>query len=305
VTTVIDLFAGLGGFSTGAEMAGMTPVWAGNHWGLACHYHALNHPGTHVACQDLQQADWRNVPAHDILLASPACQGHSKARGVEKPHHDALRSTAWAVIAAMEYHRPKAAVVENVPEFADWSLFPSWKDAAQRLGYSVSPHVIDAADHGVPQHRERVFIVLTRSAAPITLRLPRRDHVAVNSVIEWDAHTWTPINKPGRAAATLARVASGRAKFGSRFVAPFYGSGSGATGRSIHRPIGTVTTLDRWALINGDLMRVLQPSENRAIMGFPSTTRLPPVKRDATFMLGNAVSPPVACDLLTALEAQL
>ena len=298
---VIDLFAGLGGFSEGATMAGMTPVWAANHWPLACRYHTANHPATQVVCQDLQQADWRDVPAHDIMLASPACQGHSKARGAEQPHHDALRSTAWAVVAAMEYHQPKFGVVENVTEFVDWNLYPSWCDALQRLGYAVSPHVIDAADHGVPQHRERVFIVLTKSKAPIQLRLPRRDHVAVNSIIDWDAHSWTPINKPGRAPATLARVASGRARFGDRFVAPFYGKGSGTTGRSIHRPIGTVTTIDRWAVIDGDRMRVLQPSENCAAMGFPKTTTLPKVKREATHLLGNAVVPQVACDVLTAL----
>lgn len=302
---VIDLFAGLGGFSTGAEMAGMQSVWAGNHWGLACEYHKVNHPNTKVVQQDLQQADWRQVPDHDVVLASPACQGHSKARGVEKPHHDALRSTAWAVVACTEYHQPKAVVVENVPEFMQWDLFPSWCDALQRLGYAVSPHVLDAADFGVPQHRERAIIVLTRSKAPLELRLIKRDHVAVNTVIEWDAHKWSPVNKPGRAAATLKRVAAGRKRFGDRFVAPFYGSGSGETGRSVHRPIGTLTTVDRWSVIDGDNMRILQPSENLAIMSFPADTKLPKVKRQSMHLIGNAVPPFMARDVLLALQAQM
>lgn len=301
----IDLFAGIGGFSEGASMAGIEMVYAANHWPLACEYHELNHPKTQVVCQDLQQADWRQVPEHDILLASPACQGHSKARGAEKPHHDALRSTAWAVVAAMEYHRPKAAVVENVVEFQQWNLFPSWVDAMNRMGYSVSPHVIDAADHGVPQHRERVFIVMTQSKSPLKLRLPRREHVAANTVIRWDGYSWTPINKPGRARATLDRVAAGRARFGDRFIAPFYGSGSGTTGRSVHRPLGTVTTLDRWAVIDGDRMRVLQPDENRQFMGMAPGLRLPKVKRQANIMLGNAVCPPVARDVLVSLRSQM
>lgn len=301
----IDLFAGIGGFSEGAIAAGIDVVWAANHWALACHYHGLNHPTTKVACQDLQQADWRAVPQHDILLASPACQGHSRARGAEKPHHDALRSTAWAVVAAAEYHQPRALVVENVTEFQTWALFPVWSEALRKLGYSVSPHVVDAADHGVPQHRERVFVVATRSAAPLRLRLPRREHVAVNKVIEWDAHSWTQINKPGRAPATLARIASGRARFGSRFVAPFYGSGSGATGRSIDRPIGTLTTIDRWAVVDEDRMRVLQPSESLAIMGMRATIKLPPIKRQANHLIGNAVCPPVATDILNSLKEQL
>lgn len=301
---VIDLFAGLGGFSEGAKLAGMKPVWAGNHWGLACEFHRANHPETMVVQQDLQQADWRLVPAHDIVLASPACQGHSRARGKEKAHHDALRSTAWAVVACAEYHQSQALVVENVPEFLEWSLYPSWVDALQRLGYSVSPHLIDSADHGVPQHRERVFIVCTRSAAPITLNLPKREHVAVDTCIEWDAHAWSPINKPGRSTATLARVAAGRARFGRRFVAPFYGSGSGKTGRSVDRPIGTLTTVDRWAVVDGERMRVLQPAENLAIMSFSKDTVLPRTKRHAMHLIGNAVAPYVARDVLNALRLQ-
>ena len=302
---IIDLFAGLGGFSTAATMAGMTPVWAANHWDLACQYHRINHPATQVVQQDLQQADWRQVPAFDGMLASPACQGHSKARGAEKPHHDALRSTAWAVVACMEYHRPAFGVVENVPEFLEWQLYPCWADALQRLGYAVSPHVLDAADSGVPQHRERAFIVLTKSAAPLKLKLERRPHCPVNDVIEWGKHAWSPINRPGRAPATLARIASGRARHGDRFVAPFYGSGSGATGRSVHRPIGTLTTVDRWAVVDGDRMRVLQPSENRSIMSFPEDTQLPYVKRQAMHLLGNAVCPLQGQHILEAVASAL
>ncbi len=93
----IDLFAGAGGFSTGAKMAGCSVVWAANHWRQAVDVHASNHPGTDHACQDLHQTDWTTGPAHDLLLASPACQGHSRARGKERAHHDAQRSTAWAV----------------------------------------------------------------------------------------------------------------------------------------------------------------------------------------------------------------
>lgn len=162
----IDLFAGAGGFSEGARMAGCRVVWAANHWPAAVDTHAANHPGTEHACQDLQQADWTTIPAHDLLLASPACQGHTPARGKERPHHDACRSTAWAVVSALECHKPAFGIVENVPAFTRWQLFPAWCSALHALGYAVAPHLIDCADLGVPQHRERVFIVLSRSRAP-------------------------------------------------------------------------------------------------------------------------------------------
>lgn len=75
----IDLFAGFGGFTLGATQAGARVVWAANHWPLAVETHARNHAGTEHVCQDLRQADWTALPRFDLLLASPACQGHSQA----------------------------------------------------------------------------------------------------------------------------------------------------------------------------------------------------------------------------------
>ena len=298
----IDLFAGAGGFTAGATLAGLDVVFAANHWRSAVDTHAANHPETLHACQDLQQCDWREVPEHDVLLASPACQGHSKARGKDQPHHDATRSTAWSVIAAAEYHNPELIVVENVTDFLKWKLYPAWAQALYSLGYAVTGKVIDAADHGVPQHRERVFVVATKSQHPIEFELPQRDHVGIDQYIEWDSDGWSEIDKPGRATATLERVERGRAEYGDRFVMPYYGNGSGLTGRDVTRPLGTVTTRDRWALVKGDKMRMLNTTENKAAMAFPSDYILPPRKSLALHLLGNAVCPPVACDLLTAIR---
>jgi len=298
----IDLFAGAGGFSTGARLAGCNVVWAANHWPLAVKWHAANHPGADHVCQDLHQADWASVPAHDIMLASPCCQGHSKARGKASgnPQHDASRSTAWAVVSAAEYHRPAFIVVENVPEFLQWQLYRPWALAMQALGYSAAPHVVDAADHGAPQHRVRLFIVLTQSSAPISLRLEKRPHIPASRFIDLSAGTWAAIDKPGRAKATLERVAAGRAAHGRQFLTSYYGNTR--TGRSLDRPIGTITTRDRWAVIDGDRMRMLSKQECRAAMGFPADYLLPDNHREAIHLLGNAVCPPVAADLIESLR---
>lgn len=300
----IDLFAGLGGFSAGAELAGVDVVWAANHWQSAVDIHAANHPGAAHACQDLHQTNWRDVPAHDLLLASPCCQGHSRARGKDNgnPQHDASRSTAWSVVSAAEYHRPAFAVIENVPEFTQWSLYPAWCAAMDALGYCLTPTIVDAADHGVPQHRERLFIVAVRAARPLMLRLPKREHVPASSFIDFDAGKWSPIDRPGRAPATLRRVAAGRRSFGDRFVMPYYGGGSGLTGRSIGRPIGTITTRARWALVRGDHMRMLSVPESRDAMSFDPDYKLPEQVPLALHMLGNAVAPKVARDVILALK---
>ncbi len=206
------------------------------------------------------------------------------------------------MVSCAEYHRSPIVLVENVVEFSAWALFRPWCDAMQQLGYAVAPHVIDAADCGVPQHRKRLFLVCTQSKYPLHLELPKKAYVPIGSIIEWDAHPWNAIIKPNRSAKTLQRIMTGRSAFGERFVAPYYSSGSGLTGRSIHRPIGTITTKDRWAVISGDNMRMLQVSEAKAAMGFPKPYILPDRHQDALCMLGNAVCPPVAADLLTAIR---
>ena len=298
----IDLFAGAGGFSTGAAMAGLDVVWAANHWPIAVDCHSANHPGTLHACQDLQQAEWSTVPAHDILLASPCCQGHSKARGkvANNPQHDASRSTAWAVVSAAEYHRPEFVVVENVPEFTAWVLYPAWQMAMQALGYTLAPHIVDAADHGVAQHRTRLFLVCSKSIRPLMLDLPQGWHVGSSSVIDFNAGKWSRIEKPGRSFATLGRVRNGRSAHGDRFVTCYYGSEKG--GRSLSRPLGAITTRDRWAVINGDHMRMLTVDECRKAMGFPDGYKLPAQHKQAIHLLGNAVVPIVARDILTAIK---
>ena len=78
--TAVDLFAGCGGMTLGAEQAGVDVVWCANHWAAAVQVHKSNHPLTAHVVQDLRQADFTTLPDFDVMLASPACTGHSHAR---------------------------------------------------------------------------------------------------------------------------------------------------------------------------------------------------------------------------------
>lgn len=143
--------------------------------------------------------------------------------------------------------------------------------------------------------------VLTRSKHPLHLDLPKLQHLPALSFIEFEAGRWSPIEKPGRAAATLARIANGRRAHGDRFLTSFYGQTKG--GRCLSRPIGTITTRDRWAVIDGGRMRMLSVPEAKAAMSFRPDYRLPERAKDAMFMLGNAVPPLAACRVIEALRA--
>lgn len=302
--TAIDLFAGLGGFTTAARSLGVDVQLAANHWPAAVEWHARNHAESTHWLQDLHQADWTQVPDHDLALNAPSCQGHTHARGKDKPRHDSARSTAWAVVSCAEVKRPRLLIVENVQPFTSWALYPAWRLALETLGYALSEVYVDAADVGVPQHRERVFVIGTRSKAPLHITLPRVEHVPVSKVLDLSAGRWSRIERPGRAAATLARIRAGRAAHGDVFLTPYYGSGSGLTGRSIHRPIGTLTTRARWAIVRGDEMRMLSVDEARRCMTFPDDTALPPQAALAHHLLGNAVPVTLAREVIRAvLEA--
>jgi site-specific DNA-cytosine methylase len=155
---------------------------------------------------------------------------------------------------------------------------------------------------GVPQHRVRVFIILSRSRSPLKLRLPSRGHVPASAFVDLEAGEWSDWRK--LCEKTRARIRNGRKRFGDLFVAPYYGTGSGLTGRSLDLPIGTITTKDRWQIVNGFRQRLLSVEECRAAMGFPASYILPKQKHLAKLMLGQAVCPPVVTDILNALKSQ-
>jgi DNA (cytosine-5)-methyltransferase 1 len=201
------------------------------------------------------------------------------------------------VVSCAEVHRPAILVVENVVEFRAWALFGPWCAALNTLGYALTPTEIDAADLGIPQHRKRLFIVGTRTKSPIPLRLPRRPHSSARSVIRWDGANWSQVD--AKCQRTRARVAAGRAQHGRRFLIAYYGSARG--GRSLDRPLGTITTLDRYGLVDGDRMRMLTVEEYRQAMAFPASYELPANRRTAIHLLGNAVCPPVSEALIRAV----
>lgn len=300
-----DLFAGWGGFSCGAVAAGGRLTWAANHNPVCVEAHAHTHPDATHECQDLMQADFSALPDVDVLLAAPACQGHSQASQPKRRiFHDKLRSTAWAVVTAAEFKRPDVVIVENVPDFLRWGLFPHWAGALESLGYALAPVRMVASDYGVPQDRDRLFVVATRSTAPIDLDLDayRAEHAGLGSVIDWDAGRWRPVQKAG--ARVQERIAAGYARLGTgRFLTQHV---TGHRGRSLTQAFPTITKQDQLAMVRGGVYRPLTIRETARGMGFPDTWEpLPGLRRrDVIEGLGNAVCPPVATALVSAVLAQ-
>lgn len=294
----VDLFAGGGGTSTGAIKAGVNIVWGANHKRTAVDFLKKNHPGIDVECQDLHQADWSKVPQHDILFASPCCSGHSRAAGKSKRtiQADKSRSTAWAVVSALEAHKTKVAVIENVLDFMKWQLFDAWKYALESIGYTLSINFINAADLGVPQSRLRLIIVATRTKMPLKLSLEKEDHVPARSFIDlsFEDHKWSLV--ADRVLKTRNRVANGRKQFGDLFLDAAYGTER--SGRSLDKPIGTITTINKHSVVFGDYIRPITIQEAAAAQTFPANYLWPSSSVLTKEMIGNAV-PPLMSEKIT------
>ena len=279
------------------------PAWTScgrpNHWRLAVDYHEENHPGTDHACQDLLQVDWRDVPDHDLLLSSPACQGNSSAawpsrgRSNVAKKHDADRNTAWAVTGCADALRPRTIIVENTRHFLDWPMYPAWKLALELVGYVVTEHLFDVADFGVPQNRTRV-IVTARQGEALVIENPKIDHRPFGPCVDWEAGPWFDLaSKPK---GVRKRVEAARARgCGDRFLSHYV---TGHRGRELWKPIRTITTKNQWAVVDGDQIRMLNSRELAAGMAFPDGYRLPSKKEDALRMLGNAIPPTFARELV-------
>lgn len=297
----VDMFAGWGGFTAGAEEAGIDVVWAANHWPLAVETHQLNHPGTLHVCQDLRQADWAKLPAYEVLLAGPACQGHSSAsQPRRRPYHDALRATAWAVVDCADETEPEAIVVENVPAFVRWRLFEHWKGALEALGYTLDVRFLTASHFGVPQRRTRLFVVCTRNGKKVPDLVAEDEEPPFGPCLQpAPESSWSMVADapPG----VRRRIERSAARHGDRFLTQHTRDHFGV---SLDEPIRTITTAPcHWNLVDGGRYRPLTGRELARGMGFPDSycwhegTSV----ADVTRGLGNAVCPPVATALLRAV----
>jgi DNA (cytosine-5)-methyltransferase 1 len=298
----IDLFAGFGGLTLGSEQAGVPVVWAGNHWQTAVDTHARNHPRTVHVCQDLRQTDWTTLPAFRIQLAAPACQGHSPAsQPKRRVFHDAVRATAFAVIDCADVTEPEAIIVENVPAFTRWRLYPWWREGLERLGYQLDTRIVTASHLGVAQRRTRLFIIATRPG--VKVRPLRYDAVEpafgqhLHRAV--DEHLWRPVS--AATPAVRARIEHGRTLHGSRFLTQHV---TGHPGVGLNEPIRTITTASQhWNLVDGDRYRALSARELARGMGFPDTYTWDPglSTADVTKGLGNSVCPPVGREIVSAV----
>lgn len=311
----LDIFCGAGGSSAGARAAECEIVAGIDRCPIATGTYAANFPRARVVTSRLEDVDLaaykREIGQIDLLLASPECRNHTCARGAA-PRDEASRATALMTVDYARAFRPRWLVLENVIHMRPWSRYDELKRSLRGLGYKLEEHVLDASHFDVPQARRRLFVVGDRKTPPaLTLADNGGPGPTARSVLD-EPGTWrtSPLFTPRRAKATLARAERAFEALGDRssFLVVYYGSDGGGGWQRLDRPLRTITTVDRFGLVEHDgdrwTLRMLQVPELRRAMGLGDDFDLPlGTRRDRVRLLGNGVCPPVMEAVVRSLVA--
>lgn len=159
----IDLFAGLGGFRLALESLGSECVYS-NEWDKFAQQVYKENFGESPD-GDITQVDETTVPDHDILCAGFPCQAFSIS-GKQKGFEDSRGTLFFDVARIIKCKKPQIVFMENVKNFAthdDGKTLSVVKATMEELGYTFFQKVLNAVDYGVPQKRERVYMVCFRN----------------------------------------------------------------------------------------------------------------------------------------------
>lgn len=161
--TFIDLFAGLGGFRIALESLGATCVYS-NEWDVPVQKVYAENFGD-VPEGDITQVDENTIPNHDILCAGFPCQAFSIS-GKQQGFEDSRGTLFFDVARIVKAKRPKIVFMENVKNFATHDggrTLQVVKSTMEGLGYTFYQKVLNSVDYGVPQKRERIYMVCFRN----------------------------------------------------------------------------------------------------------------------------------------------
>lgn len=161
--TFIDLFAGLGGFRIALESLGANCVYS-NEWDEPVQKVYSDNFGD-VPEGDITQVDENLIPEHDILCAGFPCQAFSIS-GKQRGFEDSRGTLFFDVARIVKAKKPKIIFMENVKNFAshdNGKTLSVVKAIIEELGYKFHQKVLNAVDYGVPQKRERVYMVCFRN----------------------------------------------------------------------------------------------------------------------------------------------
>ncbi len=325
----IDLFAGIGGIRLGFEQAfgnDLETVFVSEFDEYAVRTYSANFDTPRQIHGDITRIDAESVPEFDICLAGFPCQAFSlagKRRGFEDDFKGMSRGTLFFDMARIcERRRPKVIFCENVkglPIHKRGETFRVIIGTLEQMGYRPFYKVLNSKDFGVPQNRERIYIVAFREdVAPEEFSFP--SHAGNGKTI---ADILEPAPIPSRYylsdvyVETLRRHRARHEAKGHGFgyeVRPLDGIAGtivcGGMGRERnlivdHREHSMVPTTHIKGRINAEDIRKMTPREWARLQGYPESYRLELADTHLYKQLGNSVTVPVIKAIAERVKAVL
>lgn len=335
---VASFFAGAGGLDLGFNKAGFDIVYASDIDHDCCETLKLNKGAStavtsEIVCGDIRQIDPETLPSGiDLVVGGPPCQSFSasgRRAGGAAGRLDDRGNLFEAYCRIIRHLQPKAFVFENVRGILATNKGQDWTDivnAFNSLGYNVDYRLLDAADYGIPQHRERMFLVGHKLDQPFLFPRPIYGPDSANQtphVSPREAFLGLRVRNSeaeqlkfegGKYSHLLPEVPEGQnylfftAKRGhpnpvfayrSRFSDFLYKAHPGYPMKTIIASPGKYTGPLHWN------NRYFSTDEYKAIQGFPRSYKFFGERASVIKQIGNSVSPKIAYHLAQAVAHQV
>lgn len=295
---MIDLFAGTGAFTLAFENTHRVDIVFGNDMvdsSKATYDENFNHK---LTLKNLNDIDVEDIPAHDILTGGFPCQPFSIA-GHQEGFNDERSNVFWKILSIIDHHSPKCVILENVKNLLSHDNHKTFKIIKENLetrGYHICYKVLNTAEiTGIPQHRERIYIVCMKSKAvfdAFNLDFPKLKKRDISEFLESDvpskyyytdkSSTWGLLTQGVVKKNTIYQYRRVYVRENKSSECPTLTANMGSGGHNV--PI----------ILDDKGIRKLTPRECFNFQGFPPSYKLPNLSDSKLYKLaGNAVSLPV------------
>ncbi len=286
---MIDLFAGVGGIRLGFESVGCESVFT-SEWDTSAQKTYLDNFGE-IPYGDITKIDPEEIPAFDILLAGFPCQPFSQA-GKKLGLADTRGTLFFDIAKIVEHHRPKVVFLENVKRFKshdEGRTFETISGILENLGYQIHSKVLNAKHFGVPQNRERIYIIGFLGDVDFSFPEPLGKQTRLGDILEKEVHP--KYNISDKLWEGHQRRKKEHIEKGNGFGYSMFNEDSEYTSTISARYYkdGSEILIEQ----EGKNPRKLTPREAARLQGFPDTFKLLASDTQVYKQFGNSVAVPV------------
>lgn len=295
---MIDLFAGTGAFTNALESTGKVECVFSNdmvEWSKQIYDINFSHE---LTLKNLNDISPETIPKHDILTGGFPCQPFSIA-GKQEGFQDERSNVFWKILSIIDYHNPSCVILENVKNIVthdDKKTFEIIQQNLIKRGYNIRFKVLNTSDiTGIPQHRERIYIVCIKSKSvfdKFTLDFPKLEKQKISEFLEKNipskyyytdkSTTWNLVKESVVKKNTVYQYRRVYVRENKSNECPTLTANMGGGGHNV--PL----------ILDEKGIRKLTPRECFNLQGFPSSYKLPDISDTNLYKLaGNAVSVPV------------